>query len=364
LDGRSEHDFWHRYTCGQPEDLQSRFLQAGTDPRTLIVRVLVAAGRAADSVGAGEIIEFLEASFGAFQEVQHNGAWRWSRADLAAALDDLARHGLVETEATGNYRLTQLGQLAGRGLCEVSSVLRLIDCLRPLASDDVSDPVLIAAVQTTVELDQVLFPINKKSTQKEPQTWMQELRGQGIPGVLLGNFQRNIAEPHHGTLRAKKAVACLLYVSGRPMEDIERALTRFGGAFDGAAGPIRAVAGRTCDMLPTAADIAEILHPDLDLAERVSRLVVRLDLGIEGAAVDLARHTRGRLSRGDYRSLVAAHLILPANIKAASDGAILACAAGNRTKLRIIREGADAMVEQARRQAAQQSLPILEPYQA
>jgi len=364
LDGREEHDFWQRYVRGAPEDLQSRFLETGTDPRTLIVRVLVAARRAAEGVTAEEIIEFLEASFGVFQEVQRNGRWQWSRADLAVALDDLARHGLLEAQPDGKYGLTPLGRLAGQGLCEIGSVIRLVDCLRPLAPTDISDPALIAAVQSTIELGQVLFPINKKSTQKEPQTWVQELRLQGVPTVILGSFQRDVVESHQGTLRAKKAAACLLYVSGRPMEEIERVLTQFGGAFGGAAGPIRAVAARTCDILPTAADIAEILHPHLDLAERIGRLVVRLDLGIAAASVDLGRHTRNQLSRSDYRRMVVARLLAAADIQAASDAAILECVGGDRGKLAIIREAAATMSEHERRRAAQKSPPMLEPYEA
>lgn len=42
LDARAEHDYWRRYVTGQPEDLRSRFLDESTDPRSLIVRVLVA----------------------------------------------------------------------------------------------------------------------------------------------------------------------------------------------------------------------------------------------------------------------------------------------------------------------------------
>jgi helicase len=357
LDDRQEHDFWERYVRGVPENLESRFLVDGTDPRTLILRVLVAARRAFEDVAAEEIIEFLEASFGAFQEVQRNGHWQWSRTDLTAALDDLVQHGLVEAQPDGKYRLTPLGQLAGRGLCEVSSVVRLVDCLRPLGPAEISDPALLAAVQTTVELDQVLFPINKKSTQKEPQAWAQELRQQGVPGHIMGNLQRGISEPHEGTLRAKKAVACLLYVSGRPMEEIERVLTQFGGGFGGAAGPIRGVAARTCDMLPTAADIAEILHPGLDLAERVNRLAVRLDLGIAGAAVDLGRQARGQLSRSDYARLVAARLVSAADIQAAGDAAIVACVDGSRAKLESVREAAEAISEHERRRAAQKPHP-------
>jgi helicase len=362
-DPRQEHDFWNRYVRGAPEDLHSRFLQPTTDPRTLIVRVLVAARRVG-AVPADEIVDFLEASFGAFLQGQRDGQWRWSRADLTAALNDLVHHGLVEAQPDGKYQLTPLGRLAGNGLCEVGSVVRLVDCLRPLTDGDVTDPALITAVQTTLELDQVLFPINKKSTQKEPQTWMQELRRQGVPNAIIGNLQRNVTAQHVSTLRAKKAVSCLLYISDRPMENIERVLTQFGGGFGGAAGAIRSVATRTCDMLRVAADIAELLHPNLDLAEQVSRLLVRLDLGIEGAAVDIGRHARAQLSRGDYRKLVAARLISAAQLQSANEARLVECLDGDHAKLKIIREVIEKMVEHDRRLAARRSPPILEPYVA
>jgi helicase len=141
-------------------------------------------------------------------------------------------------------------------------------------------------------------------------------------------------------------------------------LTQFRGDSGGAAGPIRSVAARTCDMLPTAAEIADLLHPGLDLAERVSRLVVRLDLGIVGAAVDLGRQARGQLSRSDYARLVTAGLTSAKDIQATDDAAILACMAGDRVKLTIVREAAEAMAEQEARRAAQKAPPLLQPYEA
>lgn len=81
-----EHQYWHRYVAARPEDLVSRFLTA--DPRTLIIRVLVAAGRVAEGVAGDEIIEFLESSFGAFQMPQ-GGAGGWDRNAFARALGDL-----------------------------------------------------------------------------------------------------------------------------------------------------------------------------------------------------------------------------------------------------------------------------------
>jgi helicase len=364
LDPRTEHHFWKRYVVGSPENLVSRFLDKGTDPRSLIVRVLASASRAAgDSVERDEIIAFLESSFGGFQSSRANEAWQWSREQLVAALDDLVRHGLVENPAGGGYRLTRLGQLAGESGAEVKSIISFVDCLRGLAPQAITDPVLLTAAQTSVELDQVTFPINKKSTQKEPQLWPNELRNQGVPWPVLSTLHKGVAETHQATLRAKKAVACLLFISGRPMTEVEAILTQFGGALGGAAGAIRGVASRTCDLLPAAARTAEVLHPQLDLSERAGRLAIRLSYGVPAAAVDLARETGTALLRGDYCRLASASLLDVDAIEAAPDVALLECLDGNLDKLDAVRQAVPAMRRrQARREAA--SGPILNPYVA
>ena len=362
LNGRDAHYFWDHYVMGSPEDLGSRFLDAGTDARTLIVRVLVAARRAAgEGVEAEEIVEFLESSFGAFQQIQRTGHWRWSHDDLVRALADLAQHRLVEVHANGRYELTAIGRLAGESSCEVASIIRVVDCLSPLDPGQISDPTLITAVQVTAELDQVLFPINKKSTQKEPLTWFQELRHQNVPDHVSNQLRRGATEQSQDTLRAKKAVACLFYVSGQPMSEIERVMTQFGGAFGGAAGPIRAVASRTCDLLRTAARIAELLHPGLDLTERLGRLLVRLDLGIPASVAEIGRYAGNRLLRGDYRRLATASLVDASSIESADDRVILGCVDNNRQKLRLLRSA--AMMFRKRERQLDSVLPLLGPYE-
>ena len=167
LDPRSEHDFWKRYVTGSPEDLASRFLDERTDPRSLIVRVLVSARKiAGDGVHRDEIIDFLEGSFGAFQSSRGRENWQWNRDDLLRALSELQRHQLVEVVKDGIYQLTALGRLAGESGVEVASIVSLVSCLRSVRPEQISDPTLITAVQSTAELDQVLFPINTKSTKK------------------------------------------------------------------------------------------------------------------------------------------------------------------------------------------------------
>ena len=355
--------YWRRYVCGSPEDLLSRFTSDETDARTLILRVLVAARAVADvGVPANEIVEFLEASFGSYQATLRDGTWRWNHLQLVNSLDQLATHGLVERLSNGNFGLTMLGRLAGQGLCEVESIIRLVDCLRHLAPERLTEPVLITAVQLTVELSEVLFPINKRSTQKEPQAWFGELENQGVPHEVIDRLRIGTREPSEAVARAKKAVACLLYISRRPLESLERILTRFGGSFGGAAGPIRAVSSRTCDVLPTVARIAEILHPEADLTERVGRLLIRLENGITGAAVDLARHVEVRLSRADYQQLENANLLTAEAIEQADDATLLRCLEGNAGKLKAVRK-APQIMRRARARLAIEHKPLLEPFQ-
>lgn len=363
-DGRAEYDLWRRYITGAPEDLNSRFLDQGTDPRTLIVRVLVAVQRiSGQGVSGDEVVEFLESSFGAFQAARARSSWQWSRDELRDALDDLRQHSLVEQDRQGAFHLTPLGRLAGESTTEVGTIVRLIECIGPLEPAELSDPVLITATQTAIELDQVLFPLNKKSTQKEPAFWPNELRTQGVPGRMLSALARHVIDGHQPTLRAKKAVACLLFVSGRSMIEIERIMIQFGGAFGGAAGAIRSVAARTCDVLPTAGRVAEILHPTLNLQDRIGRLVIRLTLGIPGAAVDLARTAGSDLLRGDYCRLVEAGVADPEAVFNADDARLLASLGGNRQKLAIVREAAlKAIARKAL--AAALVTPVLEPYVA
>jgi len=332
--GPEEHNYWRRYVTAAPENLVSRFLSA--DVRTLIIRFLVAAGRAVAGVPGDDIIEFLESSFGVLQRRQA-GQGGWDRPSLERALDNLARHGLVERAEGGQFGLTDLGRLAGASAVEVETLIRAVDCLRALRVPEVTDPALIAIVQTSAELDGVFFPLNRKSKHKEPQHWANELRGQGVSQTILARFGRNIGDPVGETVRAKKAVACLYYISGMGMEQIEGAMGQFGGAFDGSAGPIRNVTSRTCDVLPMIASAAEILHAGIDLHGRTERLLLRLDLGIQGAAVDLARHTGRDLDRADYRHLVEARMTTREALEGADDNVLLPLLGDDRQKLAAVR---------------------------
>lgn len=360
---RDAHDYWARYVKGEPEDLVSRFFDQMTDVRSLIVRIIVAAGRVSRrGVTAERITGFLAESFGAYQAKRANEVWAWDQGSILDALADLKHHRLVETNAEGGYELTPLGRLAGETATEVQSIIRLVDCLGPLRDDEITDPTLIAAAQTTRELDQLTFPINGRSKHKEPQTWPSELRRQGVPSSVIRELGRDVQNETQATLRAKKAVGCILFISGKPMSEIETVLMQFDRNED-AAGPVRSTSARTCDLIAVAGRVAEILHPELQLGDRVPRLAFRLTHGIAGAAVNLARELNTGLLRGDYVRLVQAGMTSPGALEAADDAVLLACLDNDADKARAVRAAGVGMAERERRLNAA-AAPIMGAYEA
>lgn len=337
LKPQAEHRAWTRYVRGATEDLHSRFLTKDTDPRSLVVRVLAAAGRATGSgLRAEDVLEFLEGSFGAFQQKRTFEGWGWDREGLSRALAELEAHALVEPLGEGRLGLTPLGRLAGESGTEVETIVRLVETLGATEPERVNSAVLMSAACMTCELDEVHFPFNKASTKQEPFTWARELQGQSVPSSVLDSMRRFSADQHSGTLRAKRAVACLLWMTDLPLADMEKAMTRHGPP-GGAAGPIRAVSSRARDMLPVVTRVAELLNEDLDLSDRQTRLMARLEVGLPSDAADLAVHLGGRIARGDYLRLLGADLISIEAVEATKDADLLELLGGDERKLRALR---------------------------
>lgn len=303
---KEAHSFWTDYVLGTPEDMHSRFLDSRTDPRSLIIRVLVTAKRSTGRSGiagldAGDILDFLEGSFGAFRRKIENENWNWDRQGFQAALSELEARQLIISE-DGKCRLSKLGWIAAHGTIEVESVIRLVHVLQYLTPASLNDPALIAAAQITVEMDEVYFRVNGNGS-KETDTWRSELRRQGVPEDQISSLLRS-SDAKITASRLKKAVSCLLWVSRLSFEDIERVLTTHGGRFDGVSGAVRRTAERTRGLMTTIGAIASYLHPDLELSERLSNLVIRIETGTPPEISELASLLGPRLSRSDYRLLI------------------------------------------------------------
>lgn len=353
-----EHSVWTNYVQANPEDLRSKFFAENTDPRSLVIRVLVAV-RSKRGLSADEIIEFLEESFGAFQEKIKNPAWSWDKNQLKGAIEELRSHQLIEQDKDGFYHPTPLGRLSGESGLEVESVLRVVNALQGIQQAEINDPTLIALTQITVELDQVLFPLNKRSTQKEPQTWMSEVRNQNISSNIIAAFNRGIQDQTDATRRAKKTVACLLWITDKQLVDIENVLMQFDRA-DTAAGAIRGVSARVCDVLPSVARIAELLNPGLDLATRVERLLARLELGIPAGVVELGSIFGRILNRGDYLCLLKNGITTKETLESTKGDLLLQCLENNQGKLAAVKV---RLAEYEREEKSASPIPILPVYE-
>jgi len=166
-----------------------------------------------------------------------------------------------------------------------------------------NDATLIALTQITTELDDIYLPLNKRSKNKEPQRWVGGLQQEGVATRLMQIGAREVPTV---TLRAKKAAACLLWMSGRSRQEIEMHLMQHMRE-NSAAGAVNQVRSRTIDLLPVVVSVAEILR-DVDLAEQQENLMLRLELGIPPDLLGVARVLRGRLTRADYLRLRGAGL--------------------------------------------------------
>lgn len=304
---RDADHYWQHYVLGRPEDLISHFLGASTDIRSLVIRYLAFTHTSRpDGLSQEEVTSFLESSFGAFQLARRQEGWVWDQAAILSALQTLEAHCLVARD-NDRLRLTPLGLAAGRAGLEVESVLRIQQAYSAAApAEALHDPDLLLLTHLTKEFDSQFVPVNSNGAAKERASWLGYLQsivqaGQMHPRLLqyVVNRPREIRDL---AAQLKSSVACLTWVTNDTLEDIEQYLTRHLPDRN-MAGAIRSLATRTQDLLPAVMEILHALEPQHDYSAEVGKLLIRLELGIPGDTVDVARLMGAQLSRGQYLQL-------------------------------------------------------------
>lgn len=317
-DGRSEHVAWAQYVMGNPEDLQSRFLD--TDPRALILRTLATAGGAgvASGMSESELAAFLENSWGVFQRRVAQGEWAWNPDELRSRVAELEQLQMVQRDASDKLSLLPLGRFAGESGVTIETIVRLARVARN-AHGLADGRSALALVQLTSELDDVFMPVNTRGYRKEAASWFGELARLGVAPAVIDALRHN-GDHIEVTRRAKRAVGCVFWAEGVPRRRTEEVLTRHdrNKAID---GPVRSAVNRTVDLLPTALRVLEFVN-DTDLTELESSLLLQLQLGIPAALVDLATLCGERLTRAQYLALSDAGLTTRDDIEAADDAAL------------------------------------------
>jgi hypothetical protein len=129
---------------------------------------------------------------------------------------------------------------------------------------------------------------------------------------------------------------------------------------DSAAGAIRSVSSRVCDVLPTVARIAELLNPGLDLATCIERLLVRLEIGIPAGGVELGNIFGRIFNRGDYLCLIKNNIVTKETFESTKEDILLKCLENNREKFMAAKV---RLEEYEREEKPTSSSPILPMYE-
>ncbi|GAA1807934.1 DEAD/DEAH box helicase [Actinomadura chokoriensis] len=329
---------WRDYVLGEPEDLRSQLLDPEQDVATLLLRVVAVASQREGVAGltGADVTAFLTNSFAAHQQRLAGAPDPFPTGTVAAALDELVDAGLVSSGSSG-IELTELGTYVSQSGLRVVSAVRVARALRAVHPSALNRVTIIAAAQLTDEAATARPPVNGRGWQREQATYLGELQRHGIAGPVLaampGQERKTAAE------RAKRAVACMMWMGGVPIGHIERQLMVHMPRKD-AAGVTRASADRTQSVVGTVIDIARCLHSDTRLDDLARLLPVQLEFGVPAELVALAQRAGAALNRTDYLRLAAESLTEPAAILDTDDEVLLPCLNDNRSKLRLLREAA------------------------
>jgi helicase len=346
--GADAHLLWHKYVLGHPEALVSRF--SDQEPLSLVCRVLAtAAASKTDGLSARELVDFVQSTFAAHQQGN-----RFDRNTITGVLGQLVAAGLVET-LDYRHRLTQLGKVAGELGIHVESVVRIARALRGLPAEQVTDGVVLAAAQTSLELDDVLIPVHKKSI-KERQRWASAVEQQRLPYSVARELRGTDDAGY--TARCKRLSAALMWLDGVELNRLEASLlVHLPG--ENAAGPIRAVAERTRDLIGVVARIAALVSSDhAEPQPDIAALSTRLELGIPREILWLASIAKRGLERGDYLGLQRAGLSTMEALDRVEDAG-LAIVLKTEVKVRRVR---DAIATAKRRHSIEtDDLPMPRP---
>jgi len=348
---------WLHYVNGSPENIQSTLLDPTADIYTLVLRVVAVAAQQVGSDNAlsqADVVAVLANSFAAHQNRVAGRGDAFEPTKIASVLASLTSEQLILNDGSG-LRLTPLGMVVAESGLVVRSAAAVASAFRRLQPDQLNRATIIAAAQITEELDDTRLTVNIKGVQKELVTFITELQRQRVAPAVLDTLGRGTQSQAVVAARAKKAVACLLWMNGVPAAQLERIVMQH--YFDRSAiGPIRTVASRTQDVIGAIIDMAAVIHPTADLARLADLLPVQLELGVPAELAPLATAGAG-LVREHYLSLMSAGLSTPELIDQADDDTLLEHI-GASQRLRTLREAIKQRLEDAAVPTLADALPL------
>jgi replicative superfamily II helicase len=231
---------------------------------------------------------------------------------LEQSLNQMLALGLIQ-DVGGQIDLTLLGKACGQSALSFNSMRMLIQVINSLP-DSASSRDLMAAVQVIPELDRIYLPINKRGNSESG--WPQVVSGRF--GTLVARaLQLAASDMFNYASRSKKALVLDDWISGTPVDQIERGFTT-NPFFAVSYGEITSIADSTRFFLGSASQIALILRPsEILTAESLATLMKRLEVGLPEDVLGLL-DLGVALDRGEYLLLRNAGLMTVHAVKTAS----------------------------------------------
>ncbi len=285
-------NLFDRYVLGEPEPIESSFDPADFD--TWIMRLLTQV----EEIPRDQAARLLAGTYGGYLGGLRDPGWHDEVRDrletLFVRMEDL---NLIEEEE-GQIRLSLLGRACGSSGLSFASAMRLVDMLQRIG-EGLTAQGLMAAIQILPEVGGYT-PVFKKGTKES--AWQRDV-ALHYGHQIAEAFQRGAKDAYDYYGRCKRAAILRSWIDGEPMEVIEEkySITPFGGNVG--PGDVTGFANRTRLYLRAAHGVADVLllgeGPD---EEAIDALVVRLEAGLPGGAVELVDLPVG-LTRGEYLAL-------------------------------------------------------------
>lgn len=277
------------YVQGQSEPIRSSFDPAHTE--TWVLRLLAQV----DRVKKTDAVMLLASTFGGFVANLADPGWMTHTiAKLNAFLQQMIDLSLL-VEEDGFVRLTLLGRACGNSSLAFPSAMRLVRMLQT-HGPGLNGVQLMALVQALPELDGIYTPMMKRGQGES--RWTQSVMS--LYGRPIAVALQNHAEDGFDFLaRCKRATILQSWISGTPMETIEREATV--NPFNSiGAGHVRGFADATRFHLRSAASIVTALLIENGPTEQdIESILLQLELGLPADVLDLVSIPIV-LDRGEY----------------------------------------------------------------
>jgi helicase len=283
---------FRRYVIGELESLKSSFDARHLD--TWVLRLLAQVR----SVPREDVIRLLANTYAGYLESRRSPSWRVStKTSVDQLLGRMAALGLLETEGD-RVRLTLLGRACGRSSLSFASAMRLVEALRTLPPDLLLAKNLMAIIQVVPEAGG-FTPLLKRGAKESVRIQQASARyGRDIVSLL----QRHADDIHEYYGRCKRSAILADWISGRPMEEIERdySTTPFSGKIE--HGDIRRFADNAQYILRSANEILAIILGGTISSDEIEALLTQIEIGLPADGLDLTRLPVS-MTRGEYLAL-------------------------------------------------------------